>query len=71
MARTNSSAVDDDLLYDCRVSEEPRPLKDDVQQLLGEFEQLLKTALRDNTLAAVAVAAAVGFIAGVLLTRRK
>ena len=46
-------------------------MKDDVQLLLIEFEQLLKTTLRDNTLAALAVAAAAGFIAGVLLTRRK
>jgi len=53
------------------MSEQSTPLKDDVQLLLIEFEQLLKTTLRDNTLAALAVAAAAGFIAGVLLTRRK
>jgi ElaB/YqjD/DUF883 family membrane-anchored ribosome-binding protein len=53
------------------VSDEPGPLKDDVRQLLSEFEQLLKTVLRDNTLAAIAVAAAAGFVAGVLLTRRR
>ena len=53
------------------MSEQSSELRDDVQQLLREFEQLLKSTLRDNTLAAVAVAAAAGFIAGVLLTRRK
>lgn len=53
------------------MSEESPELRDDVQQLLREFEQLLKSTLRDNALAAVAVAAAAGFIAGVLLTRRK
>jgi ElaB/YqjD/DUF883 family membrane-anchored ribosome-binding protein len=53
------------------VSEQSTPLKDDLQLLLSEFEQLLKTTLRDKTLAAVAVAAAAGFIAGVLLARRK
>jgi ElaB/YqjD/DUF883 family membrane-anchored ribosome-binding protein len=53
------------------MSEESTELRDDVQQLLREFEQLLKSTLRDNALAAVAVAAAAGFIAGVLLTRRK
>jgi ElaB/YqjD/DUF883 family membrane-anchored ribosome-binding protein len=52
-------------------SKDDTSLKDDVQLLLSEFEQLLKTTLRDNTLAAVAVAAAAGFIAGVLLARRK
>ncbi len=53
------------------MNEESAELRDDVQQLLREFEQLLKSTLRDNALAAVAVAAAAGFIAGVLLTRRK
>lgn len=51
--------------------DEPAPLKDDVRQLLSEFERLLKNTLRDNTLAALAVAAAAGFIAGLLLTRRR
>jgi hypothetical protein len=48
----------------------PQP-RDDVQQILQEFEGLLKSTLRDNVLAAVAVAAAAGFIAGVLLSRRR
>jgi ElaB/YqjD/DUF883 family membrane-anchored ribosome-binding protein len=47
------------------------PLTDDLQQLLGQFERLLNSTLRDNTWAAVAVAAAAGFVAGVLLARRK
>jgi ElaB/YqjD/DUF883 family membrane-anchored ribosome-binding protein len=51
------------------MAEEPAELRDDAQQLLRELEQLLKSTLRDNALAAVAVAAAAGFIAGVLLTR--
>jgi ElaB/YqjD/DUF883 family membrane-anchored ribosome-binding protein len=51
--------------------DEAPPLKDDLQQLLREFEQLLKTTLRENTLTAIAVAAAAGFVAGVLLARRK
>jgi ElaB/YqjD/DUF883 family membrane-anchored ribosome-binding protein len=51
------------------MAEESAEPRDDVQQLLREFEQLLKSTLRDNALAAVAVAAAAGFIAGVLLTR--
>jgi len=61
------------LLYDAGMSDEPAapPLKDDLQQLLREFEQLLKGALRENTLAALAVAVAAGFVAGVLLTRRR
>ena len=65
-----ASAVD--LLYDESMGDgAATPLKDDVQQLLREFEQLLKSTLRENTLAAIAVAAAAGFVAGVLLTRRK
>jgi ElaB/YqjD/DUF883 family membrane-anchored ribosome-binding protein len=53
------------------MSDDKSPLTDDLQQLLGQFEQLLKSTLPDNTWAAVAVAAAAGFVAGVLLTRRK
>jgi ElaB/YqjD/DUF883 family membrane-anchored ribosome-binding protein len=53
------------------MSEDTGPVTDELQRLLGEFEQLLKSTLRDNTWAAVAVAAAAGFVAGVLLSRRK
>jgi len=53
------------------MSDDTSPLTDELQQLLGQFERLLKTTLRDNTWAAVAVAAAAGFVAGALLARRK
>jgi len=53
------------------MSDENSPVTDELQQLLGQFEQLLKSTLGDNTWAAVAVAAAAGFVAGVLLARRK
>jgi ElaB/YqjD/DUF883 family membrane-anchored ribosome-binding protein len=53
------------------MSDDTSPLTDDLQQLLGQVEQLVKSTLRDNTWAAMAVAAAAGFVAGVLLARRK
>jgi hypothetical protein len=53
------------------MSDDTSPLTDELQQLLGQFERLLKSTLGDNTWAAVAVAAAAGFVAGVLLARRK
>ena len=51
--------------------DESTPLQDDVKQLLGEFEQLLQATVRDHALAALAVAAAAGLIAGLMLTRRR
>lgn len=60
-----------EVLYDATVSEPSTTPREDAQQLLREVEQLLKSTLRENVLAAVALAAAAGFIAGVLLTRRR
>ena len=45
--------------------------RDDMQQLLEQAERLMKSALRENPLAVVAVAAAAGFIAGLVLARRR
>jgi ElaB/YqjD/DUF883 family membrane-anchored ribosome-binding protein len=53
------------------MNDDNNPLTDELQQLLGQFERLLKSTLRDHTWAAVAAAAAAGFVAGVLLARRK
>jgi ElaB/YqjD/DUF883 family membrane-anchored ribosome-binding protein len=83
-------AIRDDLLYDRPMSFDTGQLKDDLQRIAREFEQLVKSTLggiggrefkhgarvadryvRDNTWAAVAVAAAAAFLVGVLMTRRK
>lgn len=53
------------------MSDDSRPLTDELQQLLGHFERLFKSTLRDNTWAAIAVAAAAGFVTGVLLAGRR
>jgi ElaB/YqjD/DUF883 family membrane-anchored ribosome-binding protein len=53
------------------MGDDTGPLTDDLQRLLAEFERLLKSTLRDNTWTAIAVAAAAGFVAGVLLARRR
>jgi len=52
------------------MSETTPPLTDDLRRLLDECEQLLRSTLRDNLWTGVAVAAAAGFVAGVLLARR-
>jgi len=53
------------------MSDDTKPLTDELQPLLGLLERLLKSTLRDNPGVAVAAAAAAGFVAGVLLGRRK
>ena len=53
------------------MSEQSSPLTADLRRLLEQFEQLMNSTLRENTWAAVAVAAAAGFVAGVMLARRR
>lgn len=53
------------------MSDTPGPMTDDLKRLLEELDALLRSTLRDNVWAAAAVAAAAGFVAGVLLSRRR
>jgi hypothetical protein len=53
------------------MSDNPGPMTDELKRLFEQLDELLRFTLRDNVWAAAALAAAAGFVAGVLLARRR